>query len=314
MNLQRTKEMPETVSKKTRWGLLVLMAAVFAAAAIAGNFYHPWDEVLENSAAGVLDFSKLEEASSVAGNDFWDRVDVMKAEIGRFLFADSAPGILNTAAHYILSPIEDTAKSISLAVSYADLFERSTPDPFVSALILIVYFLLFYGFEFGKNRILDRANAQNRVEQYVFGYCVEGAAAFLCLFVTHWMIMGLEKLRSLGIFQFFYGGISGDALVAIPSIIVLVAVLVFFVIMIISLFICVMPYYLMMALPVMLAAVLPVWMWMKLLICLALETVIIVKVFPWLFERLNLWNTVSVLTRIVLFVPRKILHLFTGPD
>ena len=70
--------------------------------------------MLENSAAGVLDFSKLEEASSVAGNDFWDRVDVMKAEIGRFLFADSAPGILNTAAHYVLSPIEDTAKSYPL--------------------------------------------------------------------------------------------------------------------------------------------------------------------------------------------------------
>ena len=68
MELQKAEEMPETVSKKTRWGLLALMAAVFAAAAIAGNFYHPWDEALENSAAGVLDFSKLEEASSVAGN------------------------------------------------------------------------------------------------------------------------------------------------------------------------------------------------------------------------------------------------------
>ena len=38
MELQRAEEMPETVSKKTRWGLLALMVAVFTAAAIAGNF------------------------------------------------------------------------------------------------------------------------------------------------------------------------------------------------------------------------------------------------------------------------------------
>ena len=301
--------------KNIRWSLIALAVSAFVITTILGNFYHPWDEVLENSAAGVLDFGVLEDASSsqtMEGKDFWDRVDVMKAEIGRFLFSDSTPGVLGTIAHSILSPIEDTAKSVSLAISYSGFLESHTPDPFYSALILITFFLLYYGFLFGKDKILTRVHAKNPVEEYVVGYCVEGVSAFLCLFVTYWVIMGLGVLRRLGIFQIFYGGMSsGNALIVIPSAILLVCVLIFLLIMMISLFICVMPYYCMMALPVMLAAVLPLWIWLRLVICLVLEVVIIVKVFPWLFERLNLWNVVSLLTRIVLFIPRTIYHLFT---
>ena len=40
---------------------------------------------MENSSTGVLDFGVLEDASSsqtMEGKGFWDRVDVMKAEIG----------------------------------------------------------------------------------------------------------------------------------------------------------------------------------------------------------------------------------------
>ena len=304
-----------------RWGLIVIVVAAFVATIIIGNFYHPWDEVLEKGSVGLMDFEELQNASSsqsMEGLEFWDRVDVMKGEIGRFLFSDETPDILSKIAHSLLSPIEDTAKSVSLAMSYSGFFDTyrySNPDPFISALVVIVFFLLYYGFAFGKNKVIEKVEAKEqglptKIENYVIAYCIEGVSAFLCLFVTYWVIMGMRVLERFGITQVLYGGLftSGNALIVIPSFIIFMGVLIFFIIMTVSLIICVVPYYFMMALPVMLVAVLPLWMWMRLVICLALEVVIIVKVFPWLFERLNLWNTVKLLTNIVLFIPRLIFH------
>ena len=73
-----------------------------------------------------------------------------------------------------------------------------------------------------------------------------------------------------------------------------------------ALLICVMPYYLLMALPVMLVAWLPLWVWMplKMFVCLLLEVFVIGYIYPRLSDRLNLWNTVKGALRVVRAVLR----------
>ncbi len=323
----------KAASKETytfRWALTVPFLLAFLVSAIAGVFYHPWDTVLEKSGVSVLAFENLGaqvDIDNLGEDAFFDRVDLMKYRIARFLFPESGDSLLTIYAKRLLSPIEDTANSISLAMAYSG-FSKSASfiDPAFSSLIVIVFFLLFYLFQFGKDAAIKRLNYPEdakglaKLEKRVNIYCLEGAADYLFLFLCYWIMSGLHALNSSGLSVAVNNALNGgNPLVMLPLLLVVIALMAAFVLLVAALLICVLPYYFLMALPLFLLALLPVWVWtpLKVGLCLIMEVWIISGLFPRLYERLNLWNTLKGVCRVVFFIPyvltwpiRKLFSLF----
>lgn len=304
----------QTGKIKIHWILLAVLLALFLATAFIGDAFHPWDEYLENSDIGILNFDRAfggnVDPDMLTEEDFSDRVDLMKYKIYQLLFAESSNNILHAAAQKLLSPIEDFATSISLAIGYSDIFGKNVSHFLMGVITIVGYFLLFYGFQFGKNRILDRLNVRDEEtdrrskagkwavwgQNWAINYCVEGISAFLFLLASYGFVWGFNTLMTA---DFGPGGglsfLSKSKLFEIFVYLFIIALLAFFVLLILALFICVLPYYFLMALPVLFVAWLPLWVWMplKMIVCLLMEVFVIGYLFPRLSERLNLWNTVK---------------------
>ncbi len=320
---------------RIHWVLLIVLLAAFLASTFIGDVYHPWDQYLENANVGILSFEKTVggdvDPEKLTEEDFSDRVDLMKYRIYQLLFADSSNNILHAAAQKLLSPVEDFITSISLAVGYSDIFGSNVLHFLLGIITITVYFLLFYGFQFGKNKLLDRISVPDsevnrdskagkwivRGENWAINYCVEGISAFLFLFVSYWAVVGINAIPGIpgGSFGEF---LAKSKLLEIFKYLFLIALLAFFTLLVAALFICVMPYYLLMALPLLFVAWLPMWIWMpvKLFVCLLLEVFVIGYLFPKLFDKLTLWNTVGVLLRILAAIVKGIWfipHLLLWP-
>lgn len=294
----------------THWLLLAVFAALFLSITFIGTLYHPWDTVLEESGVALLDYKNLADVSQTDGNgnseQFFDRVDQVKYNIYRILFSDEANGILTTAAKYLLAPVEDTAKLLSLAAAYGGMNSSFSNSSVALIMILfntITFFLLFYFFKFGTGKVvfgvmnyLKSRGGCSHADRLVISYCMEGVSAFLVLFVTYWARTGINILSKEALPGFFgIGFSSGNTLIAIPVLLLFIGIMVFFVLLIIAALICIFPYYFLMAVPVFLVAWLPLWIFMpvKLFLCFVLEVILIGKLFPWLYERLMLWNVIK---------------------
>ncbi len=299
---------------KIHWLLLGILLILFLASTFIGDVFHPWDEYMEKSNIGILNFDQAfggnVDPDKLTEESFSDRMELMKYNIYQLLFAKSSNNILHAVARKLLSPIEDFAKSISLAIGYSDIFGNNVQHFLIGVITIVVYFLLFYGFQFGKNKLLDRLNIRDeeinrdskagkwvvRGQNWLINYCVEGISAFLFLLTSFGFTWGFNQLMTA---DFGQGGglsfLSKSRIFEIFVYLFIIALLAFFVLLLIALFICVAPYYILMALPVMFVAWLPLWVWMplKMIVCLLMEVFVIGFLFPKLAGYLNLWNIVK---------------------
>ena len=310
------------MNKTFRWVILTVLAAGYLLTAWLGTVYHPWDTELEESGITMLDFSTLGKDVDRAGIDeatVSGRQDALLDTIREMLFSDSSDKILNRIANIVLSPVSDTAKSICMAVAYMGIgnnYGRYGSVLFshgitYNLLVPIIYFLLFYFCEFARNRTLETVLEREDmgritwVEQKAIHYFAEGIAAFLFLFISYWAVRGMGVLRDSGTFLLLEDAISSsDAFIVIPAFFILMALMCAFVLLSISVLACVVPYYLLMALPVFFAAWLPGWFPMigRIILCFALEIGVISGLFPRLGKWLNLWNIFTSLLRGVRFI------------
>ena len=306
--------------------IIVLLIAVVAVIFLDAH-YHPWEEKL--SGTGLFRFENIPEGIEKAGEEsVLSRMELIEYQIYKLFFASTSNSILSKIAQWILTPIKDIGESVSAALAYAGFFDSRDMDPIHWGLSLTAYFVLFYLFTFLKTKSLSAINsqvAQQPTQQnmattqkekgtenegkketlitkaigYFIPYAVETIFNFIFLVVTFWIMEFFFWLHSGPVYDWYNNVMNhGNPLIMLPTLIFTFLVMIVLVIIVIAGFISVMIYYALIAMPVILVALLPSFIWLpiRLWLCVVIELFVIVKVFPILHEHVDMLKVLVVIT------------------